>query len=223
MYVPTAFREENIENLVAFMRAHSFATLISIRDQAPVATHVPLVVSLKEDVITLSGHLAKQNSQWQSFGDNESLAVFTGPHAYVSPTAYEKRENVPTWNYMAVHAYGIPKPIVLAPSPDDPDRSRESRESMETMIDDMIETYEVDYKSQWDALAENYRVGQMKGIVGFEMTVTRLDGKYKLSQNRSHTDQANVAHMLIHQNDSEAQAIGEAMQQNLESHDDAKE
>jgi transcriptional regulator len=205
MYIPNAFREEDTEKLVAFMCANSFATLISVRDHLPVASHIPLVATLQDGVVRLKGHLAKLNSQWQSFDEHESLAVFTGPHAYISPSAYEKQENVPTWNYIAVHAYGVPQTITL-------DRSRES---MDKMIDEMIDAYGSEYKSQWDSLSEGYREGMMQGIVGFEMTVTRLEGKYKLSQNRSHMDQANVADSLLQSDAPEAQAIGTAIQQNL--------
>lgn len=205
MYIPNAFREKDIEKLVAFMRANSFATLISVQDRIPVASHIPLVATLQDGVVKLTGHLAKLNSQWQSFGEHESLAVFTGPHAYISPSAYEKHENVPTWNYIAVHAYGVPQTITL----------NSSRESMDNMIDEMIDTYGPDYKSQWHSLSEGYREGMMHGIVGFEMTVARLEGKYKLSQNRNHVDQVNVANSLLQSDDPAAQAIGFAMQQNL--------
>lgn len=206
MYIPNAFREEDIEKLVAFMRANSFATLISIRDRIPVASHIPLVITLQDNVVKLTGHLAKLNTQWQFFGEDESLAVFTGPHAYISPSIYEKPENVPTWNYIAVHAYGIPQTITL----------NRSRELMDEMIDEMIDIYGSDYKSQWHSLSDGYREGMMHKIVGFEMTVTRLEGKYKLSQNRSQTDRANIAHTLLQSDDSNAQAIGKAIQQNLE-------
>ncbi|WP_243713818.1 FMN-binding negative transcriptional regulator [Nostoc sp. 106C] len=113
MYIPNAFREEDIEKLVAFMRANSFATLVSLQNNIPVASHVPLVVTVQNNVVKLTGHLAKQNPQWQVFEQSESLAIFTGPHAYISPSLYEQRESVPTWNYIAVHAYGIPQIITL--------------------------------------------------------------------------------------------------------------
>jgi len=207
MYVPTAFREENIETLVAFMQAHSFTTLVSIGENLPVASHIPLVVTQQGDSIVLSGHLAKQNSQWQTFPAHESLAIFTGPHAYVSPDAYEKRENVPTWNYIAVHAYGYPRPITRD----------SSREQMEQMIEDMVNTYGPTYSAQWHSLSEGYREGMMQGIVGFEMVVTRLDGKYKLSQNRTPADQVSVAHALLGSDRPEERATGEAMQQALDA------
>lgn len=206
MYIPNAFREQDIEKLVAFMRTNSFATLVSIHSNVPLASHVPLVVTVEDNVVKLTGHLAKQNPQWQVFDQSESLAIFTGPHAYISPSLYEKHESVPTWNYIAVHAYGIPQIITLDNSP----------ELMDKMIDEMIATYGSDYKSQWDSLSDNFRQVMMNGIVGFEMIATRLEGKYKLSQNRSHTDQYNVAHALLQSTDQEAQAIGTAMQENLD-------
>jgi len=189
------------------MRANSFATLVSIVDSAPFASHIPLVVTMQDNIVKLTGHLAKQNPQWKAFGTSESLAVFTGPHAYISPSLYEKHESVPTWNYIAVHAYGIPQVITL----------NDSRELMDRMIDEMIDTYDIDYKSQWHGLSDGFREGMMNGIIGFEMTVTRLEGKYKLSQNRSQTDQFSIAHALLQSTDSAIQAVGAAMQQKLET------
>jgi transcriptional regulator len=207
MYIPNAFQEDDLEKLVTFMRANSFATLISILDGVPLASHIPLVVTVEDNIVRLTGHLAKQNPQWQAFGTSESLAIFTGPHAYISPSLYEKRESVPTWNYIAVHAYGLPQVITLG----------DSRELIDKMIDEMINTYESGYKSQWHDLSHGFREGMMNGIVGFEMTVTRLEGKYKLSQNRSHSDQHNVANTLLQSADPAAYAVGAAMKQNLES------
>ncbi|MDM9583244.1 MULTISPECIES: FMN-binding negative transcriptional regulator [unclassified Nostoc] len=207
MYIPNAFREDDIEKLVAFMRANSFATLVSILNDVPVASHIPLVVTVQNNVVKLSGHVAKPNPQWQVFGVGEALAVFTGPHAYISPSLYEKQESVPTWNYIAVHAYGVPQVITLGDSP----------ELMDKMIEDMIDTYGSEYKSQWHSLSDNFREGMMNGIIGFEMTITRLEGKYKLSQNRSHSDQNNVAHALLQSTDPTVHGIGAAMKQNLET------
>ncbi|MEH1977075.1 MAG: FMN-binding negative transcriptional regulator [Nostoc sp.] len=207
MYIPNAFREDDIEKLVAFMRANSFATLVSILNDVPVASHIPLVVTVQNNVVKLSGHLAKPNPQWQVFGGGEALAVFTGPHAYISPSLYEKQESVPTWNYIAVHAYGIPQVITLGDSP----------ELMDKMIEQMIDTYSSEYKSQWHSLSDNFREGMMNGIIGFEMTITRLEGKYKLSQNRSHFDQSNVAHTLLQSTEPTVHAIGAAMKENLET------
>jgi transcriptional regulator len=209
MYRPTAFREDDIDKLVAFMRANSFATLVSNVDGLLCASHIPLVITIQDDVVKLIGHLAKQNHQWHAFETAESLAIFTGAHAYISPSLYEKHESVPTWNYIAVHAYGIPKIITLGESP----------ELMDKMIDGMIDTYEASYKSHWHSLSQGFREGMMNGIVGFEMTVTRLEGKYKLSQNRSQVEQRNVSNALLESLDPLAQAVGKEMQQNLNKND----
>ena len=205
MYIPNAFRNSNTEELVAFMQANSFATLVSIADGIPVASHIPLITAVSGETVTITGHLAKANTQWQAFAHGESLAMFSGPHAYVSPSFYEKHENVPTWNYIAVHAYGTPKPI----------KHGETPEAMAEMLRGMIATYEAAYQIQWDSLSTKYRDGMMNGIVGFEMVVTRLEGKYKLSQNRSATDQHTVAHALSHSDDPAAVATGLVMRQKL--------
>lgn len=205
MYRPKAFREDDVDKLVGFMQAHSFATLVTIAAGQPIASHVPLVVSVGAAGVTLSGHLAKANPQWQSFGAGESLAIFSGPHAYVAPALYESAESVPTWNYIAVHAYGQPRLLTRQQSPAE----------MEQMIAAMIEAYGPEYAAQWHSLSDTYREGMMGGIVGFELIVTRLEGKYKLSQSRSATDQQQVAAALQQSPDPAAAALGQAMQQNL--------
>lgn len=205
MYIPNAYRNDDAEQLVAFMREYSFATLVSVVEGVPFASHVPLVVTVDEQAIRLTGHLAKANPQWRSFGEAESLAIFTGPHAYISPSLYEQRESVPTWNYIAVHAYGMPVPIFLDQQP----------ERTEAMLQAMIAAYEQTYQQQWDTLPSKYRNGMMKGIVGFEMVVSRLEGKYKLSQNRSLVDQHTVAGALETSEDEVVRDIGVAMAKRL--------
>jgi transcriptional regulator len=208
MYRPTAFQEDNVDKLVAFMKANSFATLVSIdQNGVPCGSHIPLVITIEADVVKLIGHLAQQNSQWQTFAAAESLAIFTGAHAYISPTAYEKQENVPTWNYIAVHAYGTPQIITFNDSP----------ELMNKMINKMVDNYEASYQSRWHSLSQEYREGMMKSIIGFEIAVTRLEGKYKLSQNRSPVDQQNVSDTLLQSPDPMVQAVGTEMKQNLKS------
>ena len=205
MYLPPHFREDDPAPMVAFMRANAFATLVSVVDGAPFATHLPLIVEEHGDQIMLTGHLAKPNAQWQGFGGAESLAIFSGPHAYISPALYEKVESVPTWNYIAVHAYGTP---TLYRYTDAPARVQE-------MLETMIRAFDANYLAQWATLSDKFRVGMMMGIVAFEMVVTRLEGKYKLSQNRSEVDQSTVAAHLQHSPDSAEAAIGAAMQSRL--------
>jgi transcriptional regulator len=200
MYIPKHFEEKDRETLLEFMRSNSFVTLVSNLNGVPFASHIPLVIETDGDEIKLVGHLAKGNQQCQALGHGETLAIFTGPHAYVSPTLYEKRESVPTWNYIAVHAYGVPKVIEFA-----------ERAILEKMMDDIIDTYDPSYKKQWHSLSETYRTSMMKGIVAFEMPVTKLEGKYKLSQNRSEVDQHNVAEALSKNTDPVIANTGKAM------------
>lgn len=205
MYVPKHFEENDREKLLEFMRANSFVTLVSILNGVPFASHIPLVIESKGDEVKLTGHLARSNDHWKAFGQGETLAIFTGPHAYVSPRLYEKRESVPTWNYIAVHAYGVPKIIDIA-----------ERETLERMMDEIVDFYDTSYKEQWHSLSETYRTSMMKGIVAFEMTVIKLEGKYKLSQNRSLADQHNVAEALTKSSDQAIAQTGVSMKKNLE-------
>lgn len=130
-----------------------------------------------------------------------SLVIFTGPHAYVSPSAYEARESVPTWNYIAVHATGVLHSVLFTDTPD----------NMETMLDTMIAQYDPSYGAQWRDLSPKFRDGMMRGVVGFEMPVQNLEGKYKLSQNRSTHDQAAVRAMLAESDDASAREISRVM------------
>jgi transcriptional regulator len=208
MYVPNAYRVDDFETLLAFMRAHSFATLVSVVDGAPYASHIPLVIGQAADgTMVLTGHVAKPNPHWRALEQGESLVIFGGPHAYVSPSLYETRASVPTWNYIAVHAYGVAH--LCTPG--------EASPAVRRMLEEMIETYDPGYLAQFGELEERFRDGMMQGIVAFELRVTRLEGKAKLSQNRSRADQETVAHALAASADATVAAVGAAMQRNLAS------
>jgi transcriptional regulator len=203
MYIPNANRVDDREQLLAFMKAHSFATLVSQVDGEPFATHLPILIRQEGEEIWLSSHLAKANPHWKALQDSTALIIFQGPHAYISPTLYEKYESVPTWNYIAVHAYGRPELVEVE---QDPAR-------VEQMLRTMMRTYERSYELQWDQLSDTFRQGMLRGVVGFEMLVTRLEGKYKLSQNRSALDRQTVREALANSGDPAIAAIGHAMEQ----------
>ena len=209
MYIPNFNREDDTEKLVSFMQNYNFATLVSISDGVPIASHIPVVAKLSGETVTLSGHLARANPHCEVLETGEMLAIFTGPHAYISPKNYERLESVPTWNYVAVHAYGTPKTMTFKEKPDE----------MQALVADLVEAHEASYKEQWDSLSEKFRHGMMQGIVGFEMSVTRLEGKYKLSQNRSKTDQKEVAQALRNSADPSVSEVGKLMEEKLERHD----
>ena len=200
MYIPQANRVEEQAALLAFMQAHSFATLVSLVQGELFATHLPLVIVAPGDQILVRGHLAKANPHWQELAtQREVLVIFQGPHAYISPTHYEKWESVPTWNYIAVHAYGSARLI-------------QDEAGLLAALGELIAANEATYQQQWDSLPEKFRHGMLNGIVAFEIAVTRLEGKFKLSQNRPAGDQVQVATALADHPDLTIAAVGHYMQ-----------
>ena len=173
MYTPAHFQVNDRDTLHEFMRRHSFATIVSHDGQVPQATHMPVLLNPTQgEHGFLLSHMARANPQWRHFGTSEVLIIFTGPHAYISPAWYVSEPAVPTWNYTAVHAYGIPRIVT------DHDRFVQ-------MLHDLVEFYESGRPNRWNGeLPPEFRDGLMKGIVGIEIEITRLEGKFKLSQNR---------------------------------------
>ncbi len=208
MYIPKAFRVEERALLIAFMRAHNFATVVTTGAAGLAATSVPLTVHDDGTTLKLIGHFAKANPQAQDLVGGDGLVLFAGPHAYVSPKWYEAHEAVPTWNYMAVHVYGKLRAMRVDDSPAE----------IEQALIDLIAQHEPGYQAHWDSLSERYRDGMRHGIVGFELVAERIEGKFKLSQNRSAVDQATVAAALSAGADAETRATGQAMQRGLEDH-----
>jgi transcriptional regulator len=176
VYTPAHFEVGDRQEIVAFMRQYNFATLVSIHEGKATATHVPLVVRENADRVSLVGHVAKANHHWQSLAAAQVLAIFTGPHGYVSPSLYESKVAVPTWNYTAVHAYGTAALVEAEPA-----------------LGALIETAEPGYRKQFDELPADFRAKMIDGVVAFEIRVDRLEGKFKLSQNRPIGDQLRVA------------------------------
>ena len=186
MYIPSSFAVQDAERLAQFIAQNSFATVIS-QDEAglPFASHVPLLYEPEPKPGVLLGHLARANPQWRHFENpRDILVIFHGPHAYVSPRWYDNSPAVPTWNYAVVHAYGLPKVF-----------TEESR--LEALVRRMVRFYEGDGENSWRAeLPADYMSKQLKAIVGFEIRVTRLEGKFKLGQNRQKADLAGVYNAL---------------------------
>jgi transcriptional regulator len=201
VYIPEFNRQEDRATILAFMRANPFAILVSNVDGIPFATHLPLLIEEAGDQIIIQGHMAKANAHWKSMKETEeSLIIFHGPHAYISPTLYEHRESVPTWNYAAVHVYGEPTLFT-------------DEESLRATLHRMIDTFESSYMTQWSELSEQYQSRMMKHIVGFNIKVKRLEGKFKLSQNRTKGEQARVIQCLNQSQDSNISGVAQLMQQ----------
>ena len=191
MYIPKWFRETDQAALHDLMRANSFATLISQHDGAPYASHVPMLLQADAGPHgTLVGHMARANPQWRDFDPvQQVLTIFQGPHAYVSPSWYETELSVPTWNYAVVHAYGTPRVI-------------EDHAELYAILKATVAMYEAPFDQPWPfKLPEDFVDKMMRAIVGFSISITRLEGKYKLSQNRPLADQQRVVEALHQQGD----------------------
>ena len=173
IYVPPHFRVEDRERLVDFMREHAFATLVAAGDTGLDVSHVPLLVDLEGESIRLRGHLARANAQWEALeGARHVSAIFQGPHAYVSPTWYVTHPSVPTWNYAVVHAHG---------------KARLTDEAeLHEIVTELSARYEAGNDPPWRLSEQpaSYVSSMLGMIVGFEIEVERIEGKFKLSQNR---------------------------------------
>jgi transcriptional regulator len=203
MYIPAAFRESRPQVLHALIGQHSFATLISQLEDGLFATHLPMLLDpARGEYGTLLGHVARANPHWRAFtaDQRESLAIFQGPHAYISPSWYVSNETVPTWNYSAVHAYGRPSVI------DDPQRVR-------ALLDRLVDCFESALTPPWSTarVGDEYIRRMSQAIVAFEMPITRLEGKRKLGQNRPTVDIAAAAAGLQANGDALGQALAQQM------------
>jgi len=201
LYIPEYHRVEDRTVTLAFMQANPFAILISGSEAGPFATHLPVLAREIEGRLHLRGHMAKANPHWKSIKpDQETLVIFHGPHAYISPNLYETRESVPTWNYAAVHVYG--RGTVL--TDDFP---------LNDLLVEMIARFDSAYAGQWSSLDEAYRKRMLQHIVGFELVATRAETKFKLSQNRTQTERENVIRALAGSSDSSVTAVAALMRE----------
>ena len=190
MYIPDAFRMEDLAALHAVIAEAPLALFVTVTENGPMASHLPLLLDSDEGPFgTLYGHLARGNPQWSDSMKGQALAVFSGPEAYVTPSWYpakaEHGKVVPTWNYVAVHARG--RPVFFT-----------EEERLREVVTRLTDRHETGRDSPWavtDA-PEKFIRGMLRGIVGFKMPIDQLDGKQKLSQNRSDADRRSVARGL---------------------------
>jgi transcriptional regulator len=205
VYTPRSYRNDDLAELHALIRRYNFATLFTHREGESFATHLPFMVDEHRGPAgTLIAHMAKANPHWRGFeGAAPSLVVFMGPHAYISPAWYEDQATVPTWNYAVVHASGTPRLVV-----DDA--------SLRAMVLRLVDTHEAPLGRPWDvSQAEAIMQVELKAIVGFEIPIDRLEGKFKLNQNRSRADQEGVVKALESSSDPSEREIARLMRERL--------
>ena len=200
MYTPNHFKEEDLESMLHLMEQQPFATLITTPEGVPFVSHLPLMVERRGDKTVLIGHVAKANEQWQHFEQcNQTLVKFHGPSVYISPSLYQT-PGVPTWNYAAVHVYG--RPTLIA------DTAR-----LQRVIEQLTSLHEQQRATPWQP---DYLPRLLDVIVGFEMEIERIEGKYKLSQNRPEVDRRNIIQALSAAETDAARAVAALMQQGLD-------
>jgi transcriptional regulator len=183
MYTPKFNRIADRAVLIEVMQAYPFATLFgpqSGSEAAPLtATHLPLVVKDEGPHGLLEGHFARANRHWKALAGRETLVVFAGPHSYVSPTLYVDPLSVPTWNYIAVHAYGTLELV-------------EDEAGKGALLSALIRAHEPGFEDKWRGMPEAFRRSMLAEIVGFRIPIARIEGKFKLSQNRDQAERSNV-------------------------------
>ncbi len=201
MYIPQHFAEADPETLAAVLRDYNFGTLITAGPQGLFATHLPFVPDPVRPLERLYAHMAKANPHWRDIGEGaEALAIFQGPHAYVSPAWYRNPPRVPTWNYIAVHVYG--------------------RARLRTQPGEVLDTLALTVAHQEDGrakpwrmtdLPKDYAANMAKGVVALELAVSRVEGKFKLSQNVPRADQEGAIAGLLAEGDAMSEATAAAM------------
>jgi transcriptional regulator len=208
VYIPPHFNEERVDVLHQLVRDHGLATLVTYGPSGLIASHVPLVLDTSDSAApygTLRGHLSRANQQWRDYSaDVPALAIFAGPQHYITPSWYSAKAEhgkvVPTWNYIVVHAYGHLE-------------TYDDRESLLANVEALTTHHEASRAEPWkvsDAPA-SYIDAQLKGIIGVSLRIDRLEGKWKISQNRSAADQASVAAALRESGTDASVAMAETM------------
>jgi transcriptional regulator len=173
LYVPPHFRVDDPQALHALMERNAFGTLVSSGASGLHVSHIPFVVDRGDRGVRLLGHVARANEHWEALGSADHVtAIFQGPHGYISPSWYSQHPSVPTWNYAVVHAHGK--------------ASLMDEAGLHDLLMRLSATYEAGNAKPWkmSELPADYVATMLKSIVGFEIAVARLEGKFKLSQNR---------------------------------------
>ncbi|KYG29982.1 FMN-binding negative transcriptional regulator [Priestia endophytica] len=200
MYIPRYFKVTNVDEIWEFVQENSFGTMVTTKQGKPIATHLPLQLVKEGDTYYITGHVAYGNPQWRTFETCEDvLVMFQGPHAYISSSWY-KQENVPTWNYQAVHVYGTASIL--------------NEEELKQDLTKLLQKYEKHRKNPvlWDKLSPEVLEKQLKGIVGFKIKVQEIQAANKLSQNRNEDDYQNIVNKLYEEKDLNSQQMAQLME-----------
>ncbi|MGI8386523.1 FMN-binding negative transcriptional regulator [Robertmurraya sp. P23] len=204
MYIPKHFKIDDEEVIYDFIDKYGFATLFSQHKGEPYATHLPLMLNKSEN--TLYGHFARPNEQWEDAENQQVLAVFQGPHCYISPTWYETTKAVPTWNYVSIHLYGKMKIV-------------EDTKVIFDSLNDLVNKYESpDSQYNLNDVEPSFIEGMSKGIVAFRIKITKIEAKAKLSQNHPVNRQELIIKQLENTSQHENLQVATLMKKNLQKY-----
>jgi transcriptional regulator len=206
MYIPGSFREDDVAAMHELIRQNSFGTLFSQTPEGPFATHLPFLIDPEPAPLgTLRAHVGRANPHWRSLTNAvDVLITFLGPHAYISPSWYANQVTVPTWNYAAVHAAGSVSLI-------------HDKGQLRDHVLAMVREHESYVEEPWDpAAAEPIMDAQLGAIVGLEIRIRTLEGKFKFNQNRSREDQEGVIAAMSASADPQHHAVARIMRANLD-------
>jgi transcriptional regulator len=199
MHIPKLYREEDRTKIIEFLKGNGFPALVSHDGEKLVATHLPTEVLEHEDgALSIMGHMSRANPQWKSFGDQEVLLIFQGAHTYISPRWYN-HVNVPTWNYMMAHVYGRVRMV--------------EEEELYSLLSRLVTLHERGTGYTMEGLPGDFVKKEIKGTAGFEVTVTRLDAGYKLSQNRDDESYASILRELEARGDENSAGVAQGMRE----------
>lgn len=206
MYIPKCFAESDVDILHQAIEQHSFATLVSMEGSTPTASHLPFLLDRDSGAQgVLIGHMARANCQWESAKDQAALVIFQGPHTYISPSWYHSEKAVPTWNYVAVHVYGTFRLVTEA-------------NRMLEILNQTVDFYEASLPKPWslDHTDSEFIKGLLSGIVGFEIDIERIEGKWKLNQNHDTARRTRVIQALQQRGGENREQIADLMAKTLE-------
>ena len=196
MYIPKYYREEDRQTILAFLKQNNFAALVTFDGEKPIATHTPVEVVVSENGWTIYGHISRANTQKKTFGEQEVLLIFQGPHTYISARWYTQVD-VPTWDYMIVHVYG---------------RAREIQgDELYSVLSRLVQEHESNTAYRLEELPQDLVQKEIRGIFGFAVDVTRIDAGYKLSQAQTEEDLRKIVTELDERGDENSREIAEAI------------
>ena len=197
MYIPKFYRLGDDE-AVEIMKSYPFATMVTVDNYRPIATHIPVEIREENGKVFAAGHIAYGNMQKNHLDDGDALLIFQGPHSYVSSSWYGA-ENVPTWDYLAVHAYGKARII--------------SGGELESHLASLLQHYESGRENGrvWDTFTPGYIQNQIRGIIGFEIEITSIEAAGKMSQNRNDADYKAIVAELEKLSEKDANKVAQWM------------